>query len=178
MTLADLASIASVISGGAVLISLVYLSLQTRQNTKHTMALIQQGRTNQITDRLGAMTSDLSLVDTVMRGSAGDQTMEDVQAARYVLMTYASFYNFEDQFYQHREGLLDDARNLGGIKAIAAALRNPGTRAAWTIMRDRLDPGFQKYMDEIAAATPVAPARNLGGIWKSVVAGEVSKAST
>jgi hypothetical protein len=177
MTLSDLASIASVVSGGAVLISLLYLSLQTRQNTKHTMALIQQGRTNQITERIGAMTSDSSLIEVVIRGIAGDQTMDDVQAFRFVNVTYSGFYNFEDQFYQHREGLLDDARHLGLTKTIAASLRNPGTQAAWKILRERFDPSFQKFIDDIAYQTPLAPVSNLGAVWKSVVAAEFSKSS-
>ncbi len=50
MTLADLSSIATVISGLAVLVSLVYLGLQTRQNVRHSQALIQQGRAQRIAD--------------------------------------------------------------------------------------------------------------------------------
>jgi len=44
MSLSDLAAIGSLISGVAVLISLIYLSQQIRQNTKHSRAIIQQGR--------------------------------------------------------------------------------------------------------------------------------------
>jgi len=50
MTLSDLASIGSLVSGIAVLVSLVYLAQQTRQNSKHTRALIQQGRAIQSAD--------------------------------------------------------------------------------------------------------------------------------
>jgi hypothetical protein len=41
MSLSDLASIGSFVSGAAVLVSLVYLRLQIRQNTRHSQALIQ-----------------------------------------------------------------------------------------------------------------------------------------
>jgi hypothetical protein len=44
MTLSDLASLATVLSGAAVLASLIYLAQQTRQNTRHTRALIEQAR--------------------------------------------------------------------------------------------------------------------------------------
>jgi hypothetical protein len=43
MTLSDISSIVGVISGLAVLGSLIYLAQQTRQNAKHTRALIQSG---------------------------------------------------------------------------------------------------------------------------------------
>jgi len=39
MTLSDLASIGSLVSRFAVLVSLIYLAQQTRQNSKHTRAL-------------------------------------------------------------------------------------------------------------------------------------------
>ena len=42
MNLSDLSSIASLVSGIAVVVSLVYLAQQIRQNTKHSQALIQQ----------------------------------------------------------------------------------------------------------------------------------------
>ena len=53
MSLSDLAAIATVISGLAVLGSMIYLAQQTRQNSKHTRALIQQGRAVQpLTSRI------------------------------------------------------------------------------------------------------------------------------
>jgi hypothetical protein len=52
MNLSDLAAIGSLVSGIAVLVSLVYLAQQTRQNSKHTRALIQQGRAIQSADIL------------------------------------------------------------------------------------------------------------------------------
>jgi hypothetical protein len=48
MTLSDISSIVGMISGLAVLASLIYLAQQNRQNVKHTRALIQQGRVERI----------------------------------------------------------------------------------------------------------------------------------
>ena len=50
MTLTDLASLGSFVSAVAVVISLIYLALQVRQNTRHSQALIQQGRAARISD--------------------------------------------------------------------------------------------------------------------------------
>ena len=61
MSLSDLASIGSLVSGVAVLVSLIYLSQQTRQNTKHSRALIQQGRSLGSQDYLVQQALDPSL---------------------------------------------------------------------------------------------------------------------
>ncbi len=43
MTLLDFATFSTAISGIAVSVSLIYLIIQTRQNLRHTRALIHQG---------------------------------------------------------------------------------------------------------------------------------------
>jgi hypothetical protein len=176
MSLSDLASISSLVSVVAVLISLIYMSLQTRQNTKHTMAQIQQGRTDGITDWLNALASDPSLLNIYLRGTAGDPSMNDIEAARFVVLSTARFYSYEDQFYQHKDGLLDDARYAGVLKAARGSFRFPGSRASWTLMRDTFDAGFQSFMDDLMREIPVEPAANFGAAFKSLSAAELSGA--
>jgi hypothetical protein len=175
MSLSDLASIGSLVSVVAVLISLIYMSLQTRQNTKHTKAQIQQGRTEGITDWLNALAADPSLLETYLRGAAGDPSLSDVEAARFVVLSTARFYSYEDQFYQHKEGLLDDVRYAGVLKAAKSSLRYPGSRACWTMMRDTFDAGFQTLMDDIMRETPAEPATDIGSVLKSLSAAELSR---
>ena len=52
MTLSDISSIVGVISGLAVLASLVYLSLQVRQTERNQRALMNQGVINGISENL------------------------------------------------------------------------------------------------------------------------------
>jgi hypothetical protein len=175
MSLSDLASIGSLVSVVAVLVSLIYMSQQTRQNTKHTKAQIQQGRTDGIIDWLDALASDPSLLETYLRGTAGDQSMNDLDAARFVVFSTARFYSYEDQFYQHKEGLLDDVRYAGVLKAAKSSLRYPGSRASWALMRGTFDAGFQSLMDDIVRETAVEPAANLGSVLRSLSAEELSR---
>jgi hypothetical protein len=175
MTLSDLASIGSLVSGMAVLVSLIYMNLQTRQNTKHTMALIQQGRTEGITDWLNALASDPSLLECYLRGTAADPSMNDLEAARYVVLSTARFYSYEDQFYQHQEGLLGEARFAGLLEAAKGSLRSPGSRTSWTLMRATFGTGFRKFMDDIMREARPEPAANLGTLFRSAAADELSK---
>jgi hypothetical protein len=52
MVLSDLASIATAISGLAVTASLIYVGIQTKQNVRHTRALIHQGTAARTTNLL------------------------------------------------------------------------------------------------------------------------------
>ena len=62
MKLSDLASIGSLISSAAVLISLVYLALQIRQAERNQRALIHQGRASRMI-ALMAQIADPGIVD-------------------------------------------------------------------------------------------------------------------
>jgi hypothetical protein len=172
MTLSDLASIASVISGIAVLGSLIYLAQQTRQNAKHTRALIHQGRAELTGGYFGGIASDPSLTDIIMRGLAGDQTLDDVQAARYVYSYRRTLLSWEDSYLQHREGLVDANRHAGTVTRVRKLFQSPGYRAIWKMERENYETGFRAFMDDLMNEVRPTASSNLGATWKSFVAAE------
>ena len=107
MTFFDLASIGSFISGIAVLISLIYLSLQIRQNSKHTRALIQQGRLERITNQLLAM-ADTDLVSAWIIANGDTPTPRAVKQRQSILQFATYFVGWDDTFSQHEAGLVTD----------------------------------------------------------------------
>src|SRR5215471_4269187 len=52
MSLSDLASLGSFVSGVAILVSLIYVALQLRQSAKHQRALMHQGYAARVTESL------------------------------------------------------------------------------------------------------------------------------
>jgi hypothetical protein len=182
MTLADLASIATVISGIAVLGSLVYLSLQTRQNTKHTRASIQQGRAGWATGLLLPIASNRQLAETYVRITNGFLTIDPSQIVQYCYWLFTTFYLWEDQFYQHREGMIDDNHHTGLMLTIKARFQSPETRATWKMVRAQFAPDFRAFVDGLMVESRAAPKSSfeegLTDTWKSLVALERSGAST
>src|SRR5690349_18974284 len=106
MSLSDLASIGSLISGMAVLISLVYLGLQVRQAARNQRALMQQGRADRVANACLALAEPgLSLVyNKGLRGE--DLTPEELE--QFVLLCRAAFLSGEDTFLQHLSGHFDE----------------------------------------------------------------------
>ena len=146
MSLADIASIGSLISGVAVLTSLVYLSLQIRQNTKHSRALIQQGRAARIVDTALRMATfdDATGFDKCFQGSL-DVTPAELR--RFLNVARAVFVSAEDSYFQHREGLLDDIAFKSFEASIKSGLGSLGLAAAWKLTRNMYEPEFQTYVD-------------------------------
>jgi hypothetical protein len=127
MSLSDLAAIGSLISGVAVLISLIYLARQMRQNTKHTRALIQQGRVERISNQqLKFAESDLAASWLVANGIKA--TPEAVQQRQFEQQCIVYFVGWDDTFSQYQEGLVSEEQFARFREQMVRMLRaNPGT---------------------------------------------------
>ena len=113
-------------------------------------------------------------MDLQIRGNAADQTLSDIDVARFVYNGLATVTNLQDQFFQHKEGLIDDARHQGFNVAIRFAARNPGFRAAWTVNRLRFDPEFSAVVDEfmVAGRQNEAAPPGMARAWRMAAAQE------
>ena len=117
MTLADIASIGSLISGVAVLASLVYLAQQTRQNVRNSRALIQQGRAARIADT-ALRIAELRESDAIDKCFTGSADVTDKDVARFLNVCRAIFVSAA-KWPQNASGSSPD--NTG----VCAAIRSP-----------------------------------------------------
>jgi hypothetical protein len=177
MTLSDLSSIGSLVSGLAVLVSLIYLGQQMRQNTKHTRALIQQGRATVSTDMPLRWAEDASLADIRSRGDDGDISFDRGQISRYSLLKTSMLWNYEDQFHQHRDGLLDDNRFAGTVRNIEINFQKPGMRVVWKQSRNIFGSDFQSFVNGILHQTRAAAPSDTVAAWRTGIEAERSEAN-
>src|SRR5579864_7709910 len=104
MTLSELASIGSFVSGLAVLVSLVFLTLQIHQANKNQRAIIQQGRATRLADFL-LHVAEPSLLPAWSAGLRGDREIGPDRHFQFMYVARARFISFEDSFLQRRSGL-------------------------------------------------------------------------
>jgi hypothetical protein len=154
MTLSDFATLATATSGIAVTVSLVYLIIQTRQNVRHTRALIQQGASartvsivlaNQLPDATAAW----------LQGNGVVPTPETVRKGQFFLMCQTSITALEDIFHQRSDGLMikDEvfARNCFVHRGL---LSEPGYRDYWNAQRTeiaKIAPQFCAFVDGLCS---------------------------
>jgi len=111
MTLSDLASIATVVSGVAVLVSLIYLSLQTRQNTKHTRALLWQGAAERGVN-LSLSLADEKLAAAFIKQNGQEPTPDAIAERQFYLQCTALYIQYDDMFTQWDDGLVSEEQFL------------------------------------------------------------------
>jgi hypothetical protein len=154
MLLNDWATIAGIISSLAVAVSLIYLGIQIRQNTKHTRAAIYQGRIGRISDQQIAL-ADADIVAALIQGNGGVVTPETVKQFQFQRLVNAHFYGWQDTYFQYQHRLIDEDLFQQMRAAMSRALRQPGFRAEWASIRQ---PGtkFTEFVDEIVATIGAA----------------------
>lgn len=130
MSLADLASAATVINSLAVLVSLVYLTLQMRQSERNQRAMLDQGATTRNVEmilffadpRINALTTRVITGDT-------EFTAEELSLLHYRLRS--SILTAQDIFIQHKAGLVDRVTLDIRDAVLRLVLAQPVYRALW-----------------------------------------------
>jgi len=169
VTLADLAALGSFISGIAVVITLIFLLVQTRQTLKNQRSLMQQGRTARIVDLIFRQT-DPQLTDVMARGRAGDASLDPLQVEIFLSIARASLISMEDTYLQHRLGTIDPSVWETSTSRLADALAQPGMRAAWNSFRPHFSANFAEHCDRLIARTPLTQPTDRVARWKADVA--------
>jgi hypothetical protein len=159
MVLSDIASIATAISGLAVTASLIYVGIQTKQNVRHTRALIHQGTAARSTNLLlGFMNAEA--VAAWIEGNGGTPTPELIRQRQFYYHCGIAMIAMEDYFSQHEDGLLSDEQFSRGCATFRERLREPGLRALWLKQRETMAkaaPRYCAFIDSLCNGKPSAP---------------------
>ena len=183
MTLSDLASLGSFVSGVAVLISLIFLyfqlrqmSEQVRQAEKNQQASIRQARAAR-TVEMQINATDPLVADAVLKAVTGAPDITATQVFQFGRYCGATFINNEDVFYQRQQGLLSDSDFAVFASRVAQELSHPAFRAQWKRARRFYGAEFADFVDGLIAQPPVELISADPAEWLRFLAAERSAAS-
>lgn len=153
MTLSDFASLSTAVSGVAVTISLIYLAIQTRQNSKHTRALIQQGATARTTEIMISV-SETERSAAWVKGNGEEPTQDAIRKLQFNLQCGLAISAMEDFYFQHKDGLLDEELFERNCETFRGLLSEPGMRANWHGRRESIGkaaPNLAEFIDSLCS---------------------------
>jgi hypothetical protein len=169
MSLSDLAALGSFISGIAVVVTLAFLLVQTRQTLRNQRSLMQQGRTARIVDGIYRQ-AEPRIMEVMLRARAGDATLDPLQIETFLRISQASLISMEDTYLQHQLGTIEPAVWKTSTTRLADFLAQPGARAAWNSHRPTFSRDFAEHCDRLIAATPLVASSDRVAKWKADVA--------
>jgi hypothetical protein len=152
MSIAELSSLGELLGALAVVVTLIFLTLQMRQNTKAVSASMAGDLTNHFITNAGRVVNDPDVAKLIARAHAGDYgEMSGDDKLRVFFFGMLSLKAGDFAHYQWCEGNLDDALWNGTAQTISQSFEDPNhpMALAWEGTRAFCTPDFQEYVESI-----------------------------
>ncbi len=146
MTLEQGAYLAEILGVIAVVVTLIYLSVQVRQGTE---LLRSESRQALVTNDVTSLASNFQNADVFAKYVAGDEMSAEDQL-RMSFMFALDLRNREFEYFQYTNGLLDEQTWLA-YRHVILINHSAGHGRVWweKIGREIVDPVFAKLVDEL-----------------------------
>jgi hypothetical protein len=154
----DLGNIGDFLGGIGVVVTLIYLAFQVRQNssqlaqnTKAVQANAYQAVTQNHTSYNEWFVVHRELAELMVRAISDPSSLDEVDRLRLSGLSSAMFRNFENLHEQFRSGLVTEEQWSGWSKLLTGMLtRNPVHHSFWSQGGSSLHtPDFQDYIDRL-----------------------------
>ena len=115
----------------AVLITLIYLSLQVRQNNIANKVSSNQAINKKTSDYLKMLYQNEAALDIWVRGRESFHGLEQRDKLKFELMMYDGFGNFHEHWHQAQAGVTDETQFVRVKTLIELYFSQPGIVQAW-----------------------------------------------
>jgi hypothetical protein len=106
MTLGELSDLAQVIGAIGIIVSILYLAVQIRQNTRALRLSVHHAMSDAHSHYLTLIAQDADLARLYRAGAADFAALSEEDRSRFDLLLHHVFITFEDAYYHLREGAL------------------------------------------------------------------------
>jgi len=143
-----LSAVAEIVSSVAVLITLIYLAIQTQQTNEALIANSRQATMTADVEMISALVSNPGVFANLQKPFSQLTIAEQGQAANAVagLLRIREF-----AWFQYRNGALDEVTLRSYLSPLVRWLRWEGAQPLWERFSQELDPEFVAYVDSMLA---------------------------
>ena len=137
----------------AVVIGIVFLAVEVRQNTQSVRAQTRSSLTEQQMQFAEWVATNPQTADVMARGTQGLEAADFSRAENftYFMLVQGHLREWENSLYQYEQGLFTAEDFEARMSAWTFMMNYPGYRDAWAIIRTRYSPAFRSTIDEIVA---------------------------
>lgn len=149
--LQDWASIADIVSGIAVILSLIYVGYELRQNTLAMEANSRQEFAHQDLTYLATALDSSVVARAIVKVEAG-QKLTALEKSQLINRQHMNFRVFENAYYQLQKGTLETSEWTRYRQIIQRLICDwEPAQAMWSQFRTGFVPEFQEIVDEVHA---------------------------
>jgi hypothetical protein len=156
MELKKYALIAEIIGGLAVVVGLIFVGLELRQNTIAQRVTATQTLVVDYENAIDIIGRDADTACIYVRGINGLENLNGIERYRFFILWFHILRAGEQLHYYSLEGMVDQRIWRGFQRQLDEVLRLPGVQQYWKIRKDWYSDEFQAFVDSIIAEAPTA----------------------
>ncbi len=158
-------AVAESIGALAVVVSIAYVALQIRQNTRSIRASAHQDLLNHVAQLNLRITDDPTLATLILKARVSPLDPASVGGIRLRAMNATLLRHYAHAYSQFREGILSEDQWRVFEASLRRNLRRPNTRLDWEFFAEEFSPEFQSFVTqrlrEVAAQSEPPPNKAL-----------------
>jgi len=136
------------LSAAAVVISLVFVGFELRQNTTIQRITATQTLAAEYSDALEVMAYEGEAACVYALGISGLENLNEVERLRFFVQMFLIFRSVEQLHYYSVEGMVEPRVWRGYERQVREVANLPGVQGWWAVRRAWFSDEFQLYMDQ------------------------------
>ena len=149
----EVAAIAEAAASFAVVISLVYLAIQVRLQSKQNQMSVINSLTQQWNETIRVFAADKELYEIWMKGLVEFESLPAIERGRFSAILVGLTQIFEGLHLHHRDGKVDPGLWEGFDNRLRDVFATPGAQCWWKLRRHWHTKRFQDYVDRAIATS-------------------------
>jgi len=147
----------SIVGTIALALTVVYLAIQVRRNTKATYSQTYQFATQALGDMAALVgeTKDKARVFSV--GMAEPDKLDKDEYSQFAYLGISLFRRYENVYFQYQSGMIDDDFWFGHKDNLLWFFHRPGTQVWWKERRLGFSRSFREFLEGTSPADVTAP---------------------
>jgi len=137
----------------AVLVTLIYLSVQVRQNTASNQNIAIQTISAHNAEWLSLVTADAEVARIYQMGSKDLGSLEGEDLARFTTLMAHFFRLYETQYHLHLNKAIPVDLWEGSVSTLRYGLQFKGRREFWKLGKRLFSPAFVEFVDTTIAGS-------------------------
>ena len=149
-----LGAIANLVAAIGVIATLIYLSVQIRQNTKAVRSSSIQNLVQSFSTTAQAAIENEDIIPLLLKSNTGADALTEVERARLHFWFIMTFRRFEGVYFQRDLGIVDADVIDGFERSHLAVLASKGAQDWWANSKGIFNSGFVLYVEKLLEKHP------------------------
>jgi hypothetical protein len=169
LTLEQASYIAEIIGVLSIVMSLVYVAVQIRQNTVAIRSETSQSIHDTWGDVYGRLSTNSGLTQIMLKGNPGLDALSDADKGQYMSFWMHTMLTWQNAYYQYKAGTLEEIIWHTMRKTmLSALLSSPGFKEFWTSRKSLFDDEYKEYLDNELSTGTIAPGYRVFGVQEPI----------